>query len=963
MSKLSTSRIFRMVVAIFLIVIIFVSAFQVNNAYINHPVTENIISTPTGYVPVAFNGQIIPVGSDYNGKMHIDIIFNFSNQNGLTSFLSNLSNPSSSQYHKYLTGNQFDSMYAPSRSVYDSAVSYFQQHGMYNIHTFSNRLTLSMYGSAHNVSQAFHTNITTGTQNGQSIYSPSASPELPEWLSGSVNQVIGLSNGATMYMNLKVNGILNGSAVKQDISPPLKNYPAPQTQKGIQYIYGSDLQVAYNETGLFTKTYAKGQVIATVLWGGSDNSSGKPVPTGPYDPGTVNYYLNKTIPQGEPLPHIFGLPVDGALAPGSSALSDTSGAVFENTLDLEMAGSLAPGASIYNVYGPNATLADLSDAMNAILSAPSSSPLYNVTVISNSWGSGDLLSNTWNQYFKESQARGITVLASSGDTGDNNKSSKYVGGPDYVQFPSAAAYNNYGVTAVGGTNLTLSSSLTISNEQVWYVPGSHPIGSTGGISSVYPEPSWQNNSQANITLKGHGRGVPDIAAIGNNTLVQYNNTTASALYIASGTSVSSPVVAGIIAAMDANLSAIGEPSLGFINPAIYRFGSQQYDPSKYGNPVKTPFFDITQGRNYLYNALTGYDLVTGMGSIDAVNFLTDLNGVRYNVTFNETGLAPASPWNVTISGHSYSSSTQYINLSLTNGTYHFNVPTVGNMVANPVAGTFNVTGKPVVVNLSFVRGYEVNFTEHNLINGTQWLINAWNYSVSSSHQKMTLIFPNGTFVYHAISLDPNYRGYYGNFTVNGTGVNVSFNFTLGIFNVTFIETGLPVGQEWKVQLPNETKTSTGNTTIFTLFGGYYTFNILPAGRYISNNTVVSLNTNGENQTVYLNFSYGYFITFVESGLPSGSMWEVNINNYVLKTTNTTISIEVQNGTYHYVASAVLGNKTLIGSDNVTVKGSNQTVTLIFQKIRSQAGTEILYAALAALGIVMFIVGLMLYRRK
>ncbi|MCL5783378.1 MAG: protease pro-enzyme activation domain-containing protein [Candidatus Thermoplasmatota archaeon] len=962
MSKLSTSGMLRMVVAIFLILIIFISAFQINNAYVTHPGKENFISAPAGYVPVAFNGQIIPVSSDYKGKMHIDIIFNFSNQNGLMSFLSNLSDPSSSQYHKYLTGNQFDSRYAPSRSVYDSAVSYFQQNGMYNIHTYSNRLTLSMYGSAHNISLAFHTNITTGTQNGQTIYSPSAVPELPEWLSGSVNQVIGLSNGSPMYMNLRTGGMLNSSAIKQDISPPLSNYPAPQTHNGIQYIYGSDLQVAYNETGLFSKTYATGQVIATLLWSGFNNNTKKP--TGPYDPATVGYYLNKTIPSGEPMPKIYGYSVDNALPPGPSAKNDTSGAVFENTLDLEMAGSMAPGASIYNVYGPNASLTDLSDAMNAILSAKSSSPLYNVTVISNSWGSGDLLSGTWNQYFKEAQARGITILASSGDTGDNNKSSKYVGGPDYVQFPSAAAYNNYGVTAVGGTNLTLSASLAISSEQVWYTPGSDPTGSTGGISSVYHEPSWQNNSQANITLKGQGRGVPDIAAIGNNTLVQYNNTTANGLFIASGTSISSPVVAGIIAAMDANLSASGEPALGFINPAIYRFGSQQYDPSKYGNPVKKAFFDITHGRNYVYSALAGYDLVTGMGSMDAVNFLTDLNGgVRYNVTFNETGLASATPWNVTIAGHNYPSSTQYINLSLPNGTYQFQVPVAGNMVANPVAGSFNISGKPLVVNLSFSRGYEVNFTEHNLINGTQWVLNAWNYSVASSSQGMTLVFPNGTFVYHATSLDPNYRGYSGNFTVNGTGINVSFNFTLGIFNVTFIETGLPTGQEWKIQLPNETRTSTGNTTIFTLPGGYYVFKILPAGKYISNNTVVALNTNGENQTVYLNFSYGYFITFIESGLPSGSVWEVNINNYNLKTTNTTIKIEVQNGTYHYVASGTLGNKTFSGSGNVTVNGSNQTVNLIFQKSRSQTGTEILYAALAAFGIAIFVVGLMLYRRK
>ncbi len=79
MSKLSASGMFRMVVAIFLILIIFISAFQINNAHVTHPGKGNFINAPAGYVPVAFNGQIIPASSDYNGKMHIDIIFNFSN--------------------------------------------------------------------------------------------------------------------------------------------------------------------------------------------------------------------------------------------------------------------------------------------------------------------------------------------------------------------------------------------------------------------------------------------------------------------------------------------------------------------------------------------------------------------------------------------------------------------------------------------------------------------------------------------------------------------------------------------------------------------------------------------------------------------------------------------------------------------------------------------------------------------
>ena len=147
------------------------------------------------------------------------------------------------------------------------------------------------------------------------------------------------------------------------------------------------------------------------------------------------------------------------------------------------------------------------------------------------------------------------------------------------------AYDNFGVTAVGGDTLTLQNNLHIKNETAWYTSSSDtsdggPVGSTGGISSVFKEPVWQIDSEANNLINGQGRGVPDISAIANNTIVYitvngteyYGNPY---FYIFWGTSVASPVEAGIVAEIDAVLNHYNQSSLGYLNPLVYSLANKQ----------------------------------------------------------------------------------------------------------------------------------------------------------------------------------------------------------------------------------------------------------------------------------------------------------------------------------------------------------------------------------------------------
>lgn len=917
--------------------------------------------------------------SAYNGSIAVDIIFNFTNQAALTSLLNNLSNPASSQYGHYLTASQFNSEFAPANSVYSSAVSYFIGYGIQVKQAFSNRLLLSLSGSAHNFSNAFHTTI-TGFETGSTLFfAPHGSPLLPSWLSSSVNTVIGLnSQYADASLNLNIGGLsplgANATGMSPEASPTGHfTYPRVQVKNGIQYLTGSQFQPAYNEVPLLTKVFPQKEVIATLLWGGSYTSGGRTVLTGAYNPSDVSTYLNNTLPPGEPTPHIYGVPVGGAVAPGISAQNDTSGAVVENTLDLEMTGSLAPGASIYNVYGQNSTLTDVTAAFEEILSPTQQySGLDNVSVISNSWGSNDTVVSQWNQLLEECQARGITVLASTGDSGNDYNSAKSVSNTEYVQFPSTTAYNSYGVVAVGGTNISVntnqqsSSYLSLSSQQAWYEQGpqfsSSTLGTVGGISKFYTEPIWQLDSQANSVIKGGGRAVPDISAVANNTIIYFSNKTAANYYVVSGTSISAPVMAGIIAEMNAYRASENLGNLGFLDPYIYFLGTQQYGGTAQ-LPYLTPYFDVTAGHNMVYSALAGYDLVTGMGSIDAYNFVTDLSQQTYNLSFRETGLSAGSTWNVQVNGMEFNSTGSYLNVSLINGTYSFQILNVGSKVAMPTGGQVTISGSGLSKNLTFVTGYKATFTESSLPSGTSWFINSWNYTQSTLTNQITLLFPSGDFNYTVKSGDPNYYGSSGNFSVNGAPASISVKFTRGTFNVTFLESGLPAGQKWSVTTGNRTVDSTNISLNFSLPGGQYSFSIPPSGQFIGNYTAVTMNTDGMNKTLEINFGYGYFITFNMTGLPSGYHWNLLVLTYNVSSTGSTITVELQNGSYPYLAYYTTSQTTVRFYGNLTVNGSNQTVALKAPPQGFDYSYYLLYGGLFVVGLAVLGIGLLLLRKK
>jgi uncharacterized protein (TIGR03437 family) len=240
---------------------------------------------------------------------------------------------------------------------------------------------------------------------------------------------------------------------------------------------------------------------------------------------------------------------------------------------------------------------------------------------------------------QQANAQGITVVAASGDFGaaicDATSATPQASKGVTVGIPASFPE----VTAVGGTQLTegsgrywtttqtinLSSAISYIPETVWNDTGLEPslkTASSGGPSAVFTKPYWQNGAGV---PDDKARDIPDISlaasALHDGYLIIYQGT----LYAAGGTSAGAPAFAGIVALLNQALTTkgtISKPGLGNINPALYRLA----------RTTPSAFHDIVSGNNNVpcsqaspgcvegklgFSAGEGYDLATGLGTIDA----------------------------------------------------------------------------------------------------------------------------------------------------------------------------------------------------------------------------------------------------------------------------------------------------------------------------------------------------------
>ena len=294
-------------------------------------------------------------------------------------------------------------------------------------------------------------------------------------------------------------------------------------------------------------------------------------------------------------PSITAVPVDGAT---NSPTGDANGPDAEVLLDIEVIGTIAPKAQVYIYFAPN-TDAGFVDAVNAALQGPQGKP----SVISISWGDAE---SEWtsqgiqalNQTFQDAAALGVTVCAASGDGGSSDG---VTDGLAHVDFPASSEY----VVGCGGTHLT-SKGGEITSQVTWDdLPNGGATG--GGVSSVFPLPSWQANAGVPPSAnpgKAIGRGVPDLSGDAD-PKSGYTIEVDGEQETIGGTSAVAPLTTALLALLN---QSIGKP-VGYINPLIYAKGAT------------AAFRDVVSGTNGAYNAGPGWDACTGWGSPDGTKLL------------------------------------------------------------------------------------------------------------------------------------------------------------------------------------------------------------------------------------------------------------------------------------------------------------------------------------------------------
>ncbi len=449
----------------------------------------------------------------------------------------------------YVERERFAQEYGADQSDIDKVKKFANEYGLAVVEADPARRTVILSGTVAEFNKAFEVDLQRFEHPKGSYRGRIGEVHLTDELKDLVEAVLGLDNRPQAHPHFRRRaGMLQRRAFEPSIS---------YTPEKLASLYN------------FPSGTGKNQCIGIVELGGG------------YRPADLQAYFQE---QGITTPQVSSVSVDHAK---NQPTGDPDGPDGEVMLDIEVAGAIAPEASIVVYFAPN-TDAGFIDALTKALHDTVNKP----SVLSISWGAPE---SSWtaqamkafDQVLQSAAALGVTVCVASGDNGSSDGVND---GQAHVDFPASSPY----ALACGGT--TLRSFDGQMNEVAWNDEGA----TGGGVSTIFNCPPWQ---QGLTTKTLHGetqlakRGVPDVSGdadpqTGYQVIVDGERT------VIGGTSAVAPLWAGLIARINSTRST----PLGYINPRLY------------GN--NTAFRDIEQGNNGDFLAKAGWDACTGLGSPD-----------------------------------------------------------------------------------------------------------------------------------------------------------------------------------------------------------------------------------------------------------------------------------------------------------------------------------------------------------
>ena len=416
------------------------------------------------------------------------------------------------------------------------------------------RRAVYLTGTKEQMEKAFDVALNEHIINGKSYRVREGAIYLPSELTGHIEAVLGLDNRPQAKPHFRVRKLAGAFAPHAAGAGDGSFTPVQVGQ-----LYGFPAGAT-----------AAGETIGIIELGGG------------FKPDDLQTYFASL---GLPVPTVVAVSVDS----GTNAPTTPDSADGEVMLDIEVCAAVAPGANIAVYFAPN-TDQGFIDAIGQAVHDSTNQP----GVISISWGGPE---STWtgqsmtalDEACQAAAALGVTITVASGD---NGSSDGLTDGANHTDFPASSPH----VLACGGTKLVAAGG-AIASEVVWNEDASGEGATGGGVSNVFPLPTWQSTSNVPApTVAGGGRGVPDVSGdadpeSGYQVLVDGQGS------VIGGTSAVAPLWAGLITLANKHNGG----TAGFINPALYAAGA---------NACR----DITDGNNGAFSAGPGWDACTGLGS-------------------------------------------------------------------------------------------------------------------------------------------------------------------------------------------------------------------------------------------------------------------------------------------------------------------------------------------------------------
>jgi subtilase family serine protease len=573
-----------------------------------------------------------------------------------------------------LTPAEFRARFAPSRADVSAVQRWLRKTGFDVGVTAGNNRYVQAEGTVAQASAAFGAKFSLYKVRGKTLRAPESEISVPAQLPSSITAVVGLDESTALIEP-------SGSSPSAKPSPafvpapPCSAYWNEKNSATTRTPAGTRVPVAFGHPnpwlvcGHTPAQLRSAYGVASAVADGNDGTGQTVAIIDAYASPTIVRDVNEYSARHR-LPKLTSTTFRQVTPPGGfkrpqRPRQDPQGWYNEQTLDVEAVHGVAPGAKIVYVGSRN-NYKDLDAAMNHVVDQ------HLASIVTNSYGfATEMLPpgqvKPFNDILVEAAATGVGVYFASGDSGDHTGGNPAKAKLATTDWPAVSPW----VTAVGGTALAVDADGDYLFETGWESgrsdlgkgvwaptpPGRFTSGSGGGTSRIFTQPSYQAGVVPEDIARARGarprpmRAVPDVAAIGDpntgylvgQTQTFPNGTSKYSEYRSGGTSLASPVYAGLV--------AIGQQAagydLGFANPLLYSGAgtSAHHDIVKPAapiavvrnnyknsvNPARGYFVDLnTLGfdTGLTIHARPGYDDVTGIGSPNGTAWLEALSQYR-----------------------------------------------------------------------------------------------------------------------------------------------------------------------------------------------------------------------------------------------------------------------------------------------------------------------------------------------